>query len=93
MNKRELAAKVAASSKIQQKLAEKVINSVLDEIKTAMVTGGSVRMNEFGTFTTQVRSARLGRNPRTGEEVLIPATRVARFRPSRGLKDLVAGDE
>ncbi|HYA00447.1 MAG TPA: HU family DNA-binding protein [Candidatus Binatia bacterium] len=56
-----------------------------DEISTALAKGDEVRIHGFGNFRIQQRAARMGRNPRTGEEVRVPARKVVRFAPSTSL--------
>jgi integration host factor subunit alpha len=67
-----------------------LVSSILDHISDALVEGGQVKISGFGTFSTRDKSARVGRNPKTGEEAPIPPRRVLTFRPSHLMKDRVA---
>ena len=63
-----------------------------DQISSSLQRGDEVRIHGFGNFRTQQRAARMGRNPRTGEEVRVPARRVVRFVPSTTLSALLKGN-
>jgi integration host factor subunit alpha len=67
-----------------------LVESVLQEISDSLVSGESVKISSFGTFSVRDKSARVGRNPKTGEEVPIKPRRVLSFRPSHLMKDRVA---
>ncbi|HCI06902.1 MAG TPA: integration host factor subunit alpha [Sulfitobacter sp.] len=67
-----------------------LVESVLDHISDALVKGEQVKISSFGTFSVRSKSARVGRNPKTGEEVPISPRRVLTFRPSHLMKDRVA---
>ncbi|MGA2409388.1 MAG: HU family DNA-binding protein [Candidatus Binataceae bacterium] len=67
--------------------AEKAVNLVLDDIITALKQGERVNISGFGTFSVSARSARAGRNPKTGETIEISASRSAKFKPGKQLKD------
>ncbi|MEM9795332.1 MAG: integration host factor subunit alpha [Pseudomonadota bacterium] len=67
-----------------------LVASVLNHISDALVEGEQVKVSSFGTFSTRDKSARVGRNPKTGEEAPIPPRRVLTFRPSHLMKDRVA---
>ncbi len=67
-----------------------LVESVLDHLSDALVRGESVKISSFGTFNVREKSARIGRNPKTGEEVPIHPRRVLTFRPSQLMKDRVA---
>ena len=67
-----------------------LVESVLDHISDALVRGEQVKISSFGTFSVREKSARVGRNPKTGEEVPINPRRVLTFRPSHLMKDRVA---
>ena len=66
-----------------------LVESVLDHIADALVRGESVKISSFGTFSIRDKNARIGRNPKTGEEVPIEPRRVLTFRPSHMMKDRV----
>lgn len=91
MNKKELAAAVAAGAELSKKDAEKAVNVALEEITNALVRGEKVQLMGFGTFETKERAARSGRNPVNGEAIDIAASRVPAFKAGKALKDKVAG--
>ncbi len=91
MNKQDLVEALSERLQKSQKEASETVDAVVDEIKKALAKGESIRISGFGAFEQTVRSARLGRNPRTGEPVKIKATRVVRFRPAADFKAIVAG--
>lgn len=67
-----------------------LVESMLDHMSDALVDGQQVKISSFGTFSVRAKSARIGRNPKTGEEVPIQPRRVLTFRPSHLMKDRVA---
>ena len=67
-----------------------LVESVLDHVSDALVAGEQVKISSFGTFSVRDKTARVGRNPKTGEEVPIKPRRVLTFRPSHLMKDRVA---
>lgn len=67
-----------------------LVETVLEEMSDALVRGEQVKISSFGTFSIRDKSARVGRNPKTGEEVPINPRRVLTFRPSHLMKDRVA---
>jgi integration host factor subunit alpha len=67
-----------------------LVESVLQHISDALVNGETVKVSSFGTFSVRSKAARMGRNPKTGEEVPISPRRVLSFRPSHLMKDRVA---
>ena len=66
-----------------------LVESVLDHVSDALVAGESVKISSFGTFSIRSKNERIGRNPKTGEEVPIAPRRVLTFRPSHLMKDRV----
>lgn len=89
MNKTELIAAVAEKASITKKDAEKAIAAVIDSITNAMAEGDKVQLVGFGTFEVRARDARKGKNPRTGEIINIPASKVPAFKAGKALKDIV----
>ncbi len=87
MNKAELVSAVAERTGITKKETEKVVNSVIDVIQEALSKDDKVSLVGFGTFEVRDRAARKGRNPKTGEEINIAATKVPVFRAGKALKD------
>jgi len=69
--------------------AGKVLDTTLDAITEEMKKGRKIILLDFGTFFLSTRTARTGRNPKTGEEIKIPAARVPKFTPVKGLKEAV----
>jgi DNA-binding protein HU-beta len=80
-----LAEKLAAKAEITQTAARDEVKWFFDTIATSLTSGDEVRIHGFGTFKTSQRAARVGRNPRTGATVQVPARRVVRFSPSTTL--------
>ncbi|MBR3791528.1 MAG: HU family DNA-binding protein [Clostridia bacterium] len=89
MNKTELIAAVAEQAAITKKDAEKALSAVIDSITNAMAEGDKVQLVGFGTFEVRARDARKGKNPRTGEIINIPASKVPAFKAGKALKDIV----
>ncbi|MEM9436896.1 MAG: integration host factor subunit alpha [Pseudomonadota bacterium] len=70
--------------------SSQLVETVLEEMSSALVRGEQVKISSFGTFSVREKAARVGRNPKTGEEVPISPRRVLTFRPSHLMKDKVA---
>lgn len=70
-----------------------LVESVLQHISNALASGETVKISSFGTFSVRDKAARVGRNPKTGEEVPIHPRRVLSFRPSHLMKDRVANGD
>lgn len=87
MNKTELVASIAAKAEISKKDADKALSAVIETIAAALKAGDKVQLVGFGTFESRKRAARVGKNPRTGAEVKIPATNVPAFKAGKALKD------
>lgn len=68
-----------------------LVKSILDHVTETLVEGETVKLSSFGTFMVRSKSGRMGRNPKTGEEVPITPRRVLVFRPSHVLKDMING--
>jgi integration host factor subunit alpha len=68
-----------------------LVDSILDEIAHSLITEGAVKLSSFGTFSVRQKSRRVGRNPKTGEEVPILPRRVLVFRPSHFLRERING--
>jgi DNA-binding protein HU-beta len=90
MNKAELIDKVAAAAELNKASATRAVDAVLDEIASALKVGEQVTLSGFGTFSVTTRAARTGRNPRTGEAISIPASRVPTFKAGKALKDALS---
>lgn len=89
MNKKVLVQNVSAKAEVTKADAEKVINATLGVISDALANGDTVRLTGFGEFLVRNRAERKGRNPQTGETIVIAATKVPAFKPGKGLKDAV----
>ena len=89
MNKTELVAAVAEKTGLSKKDSEKAVSAVFDSITAALVAGDKVQLVGFGAFEVKTREARIGRNPRTKEEIKIAASRAASFKAGKALKDAV----
>jgi DNA-binding protein HU-beta len=90
VNKTELVKSIAEKADITQKDAEKVLNAVTASIEEALAKGEKVQLVGFGTFEVRERNARVGRNPKTGDEIQIEAAKVPAFKAGKALKDSVA---
>ena len=87
MTKAELIEALANKLPINKAEAEKAINIILDDVITALKQDQRVNISGFGTFSVSTRQARTGRNPKTGEWIQISASRSAKFKPGKQLKD------
>lgn len=87
MNKTDLINRVSELSELSKKDATKAVEGVLDAISEALQNGDKVQLVGFGNFEIRERSARKGRNPQTGQEIDIPASKVPAFKPGKALKD------
>ena len=90
MNKTELVAAAAEKTDITKKDAECLLSAAFETISEKLIQGEKVQLSGFGTFEVKEREARVGRNPRTKEEIRIPATRQIAFKASKTLKQKVA---
>ena len=89
MNKTELVAALAEKANLSKKDAEKSVNAFVDVVSGAMADGDKLQLIGFGTFLVKDRPARTARNPRTGEEIKIAASKAPAFKPGKALKDKV----
>jgi DNA-binding protein HU-beta len=89
MTKAELVASVGKEAKISKASAEKAVNAFTNTVMKALKKGDKLTLTGFGTFSVARRKARTGRNPQSGKEIKIPATRVAKFKPGSVLKSAV----
>ncbi|GGH24561.1 transcriptional regulator [Paenibacillus segetis] len=87
MNKSDLISQVVESTELSKKDATKAVDAVFEAISTALQNGDKVQLVGFGNFEVRERSARKGRNPQTGEEIEIAASKVPAFKPGKALKD------
>ncbi len=89
MNKAELIHAAAEKAGVSKKDAEAVVNAALDTIVEAMKDSEKVQLTGFGSFEVKNRPERVGRNPRTKENITIPASKVPTFKAGKALKDAV----
>ncbi|MFA7417153.1 MAG: HU family DNA-binding protein [Acholeplasma sp.] len=89
MNKTELVALVADQADVTQAMAEKVVNTFVDVVTKTLSNEEKVVVTGFGTFEVRHRVARRGKNPRTGEEIIVPAQKTPAFKAGKLLKDAV----
>ena len=89
MTKKELVAKVACETGVNKNDAEAVVNAALNAIAEALKEGDKVQLIGFGTFEVKERAARTGRNPQTGAEMNIPASKAPKFKAGKAFKDAV----
>ena len=91
MNKTELAKAIVAenSYNITQACAEEMVNSFMGIVKREVAAGNPVQLIGFGTFTSAQRAERTGKNPKNGEDMVIPACTVPKFKPGKAFKDAV----
>lgn len=89
MNKTDLINAVAEKSELSKKDAAKAVDAVFESITNTLKEGGKVQLVGFGSFEVRERAARKGRNPQTGEEIEIPASKNPAFKPGKQLKEAV----
>jgi Bacterial nucleoid DNA-binding protein len=89
MTKADLVDSIAKKTGITKAAAEKSLVAFLDSVESVLKNEGKLTLTGFGTFVVESRKARTGRNPRTGEAIKIPASKVVKFRPGKTLKDSV----
>ena len=91
MTKRELVIRVANKLGMTQSDVSKIIEGTFDTISHSLAGGQRWELRDFGVFEVKTRASRIGRNPRTGDQVPVPERRVVTFRPGKRMKELVAG--
>ena len=92
MTKRELVIRVANKLGMTQSDVSKIIEGTFDTISQSLASGQRWELRDFGVFEVKTRASRIGRNPRTGDQVPVPERRVVTFRPGKRMKELVAGE-
>ena len=90
MNKAELIHAAAEKAGVSKKDAEAVVNAALDTIVEAMKDSEKVQLTGFGSFEVKNRPERVGRNPRTKENITIPASKVPTFKAGKAFKDAIS---
>lgn len=91
MDKRDLVEFVAQEAELTKTKAEQAVNATMDGITAALAEGHKVVLVGFGVFEVKASKARMGRNPKTGEEIEIAAKNTPKFRPGKTLKEAVNG--
>ncbi|MBQ1473099.1 MAG: HU family DNA-binding protein [Lachnospiraceae bacterium] len=89
MNKTELVAAIASKADISKKDAEAAVKAFTETVTKELKKGGKVQLVGFGTFEVSKRAARTGRNPQTGKEMKIAASKAPKFKAGKALKDAV----
>ena len=91
MTKAELIEEVSRVVEMTRKDSEVIVEAILGSVVRALRGGDKIEIRGFGSFRTRNRQPRVGRNPKTGDRVEVPAKRIPYFKPSKELKDLVNG--
>lgn len=89
MTKADLVEEVARVTELTRKDSEVIVDTLFESVIRALKAGDKLEVRGFGSFRVRQRNARVGRNPKTGEKVEVPAKRVPYFKPSKELKDLI----
>jgi len=87
MTKADLIESVASKTDLPKAIAERAVNTVFDDIVAALKVGDKISISGFGTFAVSSRKARTGRNPKTGDAIEIAASKSAKFKAGKTLKD------
>jgi integration host factor subunit beta len=93
MTKADLVDKVTALGDLTRRDGEIIVDTLFESVIGALQSGDKIEIRGFGSFRTRQRNARIGRNPKTGEKVDVPAKRVPFFKPSKELRDSVNPQE
>jgi len=89
MTKADLIDEVSRLAELTRKDSEVIVETIFDSVVRSLCAGDKIEIRGFGSFRTRQRKARMGRNPKTGEKVEVPAKKIPFFKPSKELKDLV----
>lgn len=89
MTKAELVEEVARSTELTKKHAEIIVNTVFESIVDSLKAGEKIELRGFGSFRIRQRGARMGRNPKTGDQVEVPAKRIPYFKPGKDLREML----
>lgn len=92
MTKADLTDRVAALGDTTRRDSEVIVETLFEAIIGALQSGDKVEVRGFGSFRTRQRNARVGRNPKTGVSVTVPAKKVSYFKPSKELRELIGAD-
>ncbi len=91
MTKAELVDEIARKASLTRKHSEVIVDAVFSSIIEALQGGDKIELRGFGSFRVRHRASRTGRNPKTGEGVLVPAKKVPYFKPGKELRELING--
>ncbi|MBI3696116.1 MAG: integration host factor subunit beta [Acidobacteria bacterium] len=91
MTKADLIEEVSRVVEMTRKESEVIVETIFDSIVKSLRSGDKIEIRGFGSFRTRQRQARIGRNPKSGERVDVPAKRIPFFKPSKELRDIVNG--
>lgn len=91
MTKRELIIRVANKLGMTQSEVARIVEGTFETISHALADGERWELRDFGVFEVKTRASRIGRNPRTGDQVPVPERRVVTFRPGKKMKEMIAG--
>src|ERR1043165_5376617 len=89
MTKADLIEEVSRLAEVTRKDSEVIVETIFDSIVRSLRVGDKIEIRGFGSFRTRQRKPRVGRNPKTGDRVEVPAKKIPFFKPSKELKDLV----
>jgi integration host factor subunit beta len=89
MTKADLIEEVSRLAELTRKDSEVIVETIFDSVVRALRVGDKIEIRGFGSFRTRQRKPRVGRNPKTGDRVEVPAKKIPFFKPSKELKDLV----
>src|SRR5215470_13560496 len=89
MTKADLVEEVARVTELTRKDSEVIVDTMFESVIKALRAGDKLEVRGFGSFRVRQRNARIGRNPKTGDKVEVPAKRVPYFKPSKEMKDLI----
>src|SRR5438105_12175024 len=92
MTKADLIEEVSRLADVTRRDSEVIVETIFDSIVRSLRTGDKIEIRGFGSFRTRQRNPRVGRNPKTGDRVEVPAKKIPFFKPSKELKDLVNGE-
>ena len=89
MNKAELVSAIAEKTELSRKDAEKALKAFTEVVEEELKKGEKIQLVGFGTFEVSERAERTGRNPQTGKEMTIPASKAPKFKAGKALKDMI----
>src|SRR3954454_9840805 len=92
MTKADLIDEVSRIADLTRKDSEVIVESIFDSVVRSLRAGDKIEIRGFGSFRTRQRKPRVGRNPKTGDRVEVPAKKIPYFKPSKDLKDIVNTD-